>query len=188
MTLILQRDIRQLMLNVEKVQGRFDMLEQNHSTLDMQCQQDQNHLMELIEHIKRLESHVSTMLLDCESLGRRYWKDRNPHLIESLHGSFATMETLFSDLKKLRNTLSEAYINPSDLQKLVIDWARFKKSTERIQKSMQHTQKRRKTMPGSLRGAKGTVINLALIPCIRQRGRRRTLESPAPFNTSKLQK
>ena len=152
MTLILRRDIRQLMLNVEKVQGRFDMLEQNHSTLDMQRQQIQSHLAQFIDHVKRLESDVSTMLLDCESLGRRYWKDRNLHLIESLHGSFASMETLFSDLKKLRNTLSEAYINPSDLQKLVIDWARFKKSTERIQKSMRHTQKRRKNRAWFLTG------------------------------------
>jgi hypothetical protein len=141
---ILRRDIRQLILDVEEIQRRFDMLEQDQSVSGMQCQRNKSHLAELIDHLKQLEFDLSTIRLDCESLGRRYWKDRNLSLINSLHGSFATMDTLFSDLRKLRNTLGEVCINPSGLQRLVVDWARFKKSIEQVQKSVQHRQKRRK--------------------------------------------
>jgi hypothetical protein len=141
-SLILRRDIRQLKLDAEKVQRGLDMLEHDHAAWAMQCQQ--NHWTQLIENFKRLECDVSTMLSDCTFLGREYWKDHNLSLIDSLHQSFATMNTLFNNLKEVRLALSETHINPSGFQQLVIDWGRLKKSIDQTQRLVQHPQKRRK--------------------------------------------
>jgi hypothetical protein len=139
---ILQRDIRQLELDAEKVQRGLDMLKRDYGAWGNQCQQ--NELAQLIENVKRLECDVSTMLSDCIFLGRQYWKDHNLPLIDSLHQSFATMNTLFNDLMEARLALSETNINHSGFQQLVIDWGRLKKSIDQTQRLVQHPQKRRK--------------------------------------------
>jgi hypothetical protein len=142
MSLILRRDIRQLDLDAGKVQRGLDMLERNYAAWGNQCKQ--NDLTQLFENFKRLECDVSTMLADCIFLGRQYWKDHNLPLIDRLHQSFTTMNTLFNDLKEVRLALSETNMNPSCLQQLVIDWGRLKKSIDQTQKLVQHPQKRRK--------------------------------------------
>lgn len=139
---ILQKDIQKLIRDAEKIQRGLDMLEHDHGVRAIQCQQ--NDLMQLIEHAKRLEFDVNTILSDCVSLGRKYWKHHDLSVIYSLHRSFATLNTLFDDLKKVRFALSEAHINPSDLQQLVIDWVGFKKSIDQTRRLMQHPHKRRK--------------------------------------------
>jgi hypothetical protein len=142
-SLILRRDIRQLKLDVDKVQSGLDLLEHDYAAWGNQCQQ--NDLTQLIENFKGLERDVSTMLSDCIFLGRQYWKDHNLPLIDSLHQSFAAMNTLFNDLKEIRLAFSETHINRFDFQQLVIDWARLKKSIDQTQRLVHHPQKRRKS-------------------------------------------
>jgi hypothetical protein len=142
---ILQKDIRKLMRDAENIRRRLeDMLEHDYAPLAMQSHQ--NDLTQLIENLKHLECDVSTMLSDCIFLGRQYWKDHNLQLIDSLHQSFATMNTLFNDLKEVRLALGETHINPFGFQQLVlvIDWGRLKKSIDQTQGLVQHPQKRRK--------------------------------------------
>jgi hypothetical protein len=139
---ILRRDIRQLELDAERVQRGLNMLERDYAAWGNQCRQ--NDLKKLIENLKRLESDVSTMLSDCTFLGRQYWKDHNVPLIDRLHQAFISMNTLFSDLKKVRSSLRDTNVNPSGLEQLVIDWGRLKKSIDKTQRLVQHTQKRRK--------------------------------------------
>jgi hypothetical protein len=140
---ILQKDIRKLMHDAENIRRRMeDMLEHDYAAWGNQYQQ--NDLTQLIENFKRLECDVSTMLSDCIFLGRQYWKDHNVLLIDSLHQSFTTMNTLCNDLKAIRLAPSETHINPSDFQQLIIDWGRLKKSIDQTQSLVQHPQKRRK--------------------------------------------
>jgi hypothetical protein len=139
---ILRRDIRQLELDVERVQRGLEMLESDYAAWGEQCQQ--NDLKQLIENLKRLESDVSTMLSDCMFQGRQYWKDHNVLLIDRLHQAFTTMNTLFNDLKEVRLALGKTNMNPSGLEQLIIDWGRLKKSIDQTQKLVQHPQKRRK--------------------------------------------
>jgi hypothetical protein len=153
--LILRRDTRRLELDAEKVQRGLDMLERDYAAWGNQCQQ--NDLKQLIENLKRLESDVSTMLSDCIFLGRQYWKDHNVPLIDRLHQSFTTMNTLFNDIKEVRLALSETNINSSGLEQLVIDWGRLKKSINQTRRLVQHPQKRRK--------------NHNWLSAVRQRGR-----------------
>jgi hypothetical protein len=141
-SLLLRRDIRQLKLDEEKVQRGLDMLEHDYVAWTMQSQQ--NILTQLIENFKRLECDVSIMLSDCIFLGRQYWKNHSLPLIDSLHHSFDTMNTLCNDLKEVRLALSKTNINPSDFQQVVIDWARLKKSIDQTQRLVQNPQKRRK--------------------------------------------
>ncbi len=110
------------MLDAEKVQKD---LENDHAIWARK--RHQSDLTPLIEDLKRLEFGLSMTLIDCLSLGRQCWKDRDLALIDSLYQSFAAMNTVFKDLKKIRMALSEVHTNPSDLQQLVIDWGRFKK-------------------------------------------------------------
>jgi hypothetical protein len=142
-SVILRRDIQQIKLDEEKVQRDLDILEHNYAARGNQCQQ--HDLTQLIENFKRLECDVSIILSECIFLGRQYWKDHNVPLIDSLHQSFATMNTLFNDLEEIRLALSEMNVNPPDFQQLVIDWGRLKKSIDQTKMLVQHPQKRRKS-------------------------------------------
>ena len=142
MSPILRRDIRQLELDVERVQRGLNMLESDYAAWGNQYQQ--NDLKKLTENLNRLESDVSTMMSDCTFLGRQYWKDHNGPLIDRLHQAFTTMNTLFNDLKELRLALSKTNVNPSGLEQLVIDWGRLKKSIDQTRRLVQHPKKRRK--------------------------------------------
>lgn len=139
---ILRRDMGQLMMDAEEIQKTLEMLAHDHTAWARERQQSD--LMQLIEHVKRLGFDLSTTLSDCVFLGRQYWKDHNLQVIESLHRSYAIMNSLFQDLKKVKTALSEGYINPSDLRQLIIDWGRFKKSIYQTQECMQYPQRRRK--------------------------------------------
>jgi hypothetical protein len=139
---VLQKDIRKLIRDTDNIKRGLDILEHDYTAWAMQSQQDG--LTQLIENLKHLEYDVSTMLSDCIFLGRQYWKDNNVLLINSLHQSFATMNTLFNDLKEVRLGLGETHSNPSGFQQLIIDWGRLKKSIDRTQRLVQHPQKRRK--------------------------------------------
>jgi len=130
------------MRDADIVQRSLDMLEHDYAAWAMQSQQ--NILTQLIESFKQLECDVSIMLSDCIFLGRQYWKDHNLPLIDSLHQSFTTVNTLCNDLKAIRLAPSETHINPSEFQQLVIDWGRLKKSIDQTQSLVQHPQKRRK--------------------------------------------
>jgi len=65
-------------------------------------------------------------------------------LIDSLHQSFATMNTLFNDLKEVRLALGETHSIPSDFHQLIVDWDQLKKAIDQAQRLVQYSQKRRK--------------------------------------------
>ena len=89
LVLILQRDMQQLMSDSENVQKGLEMVEHDHAGRARKPQQSD--LMQIIEHLKRLDFDLSTMLTDCLCLGRRqYGKDHNIAVIDTLHQSFGT--------------------------------------------------------------------------------------------------
>jgi hypothetical protein len=143
--------MRQLMLDAEKVHKDLEMLERDHA--DWAREHQQRDLMHLMEHVKRLEFDLSTILSDCVSLGRQYWKEHNLQVIESLHRSYGILNNLFQDLKKVRTALNRAYIKLSDLEQLIIDWGRFKKSIDQTQESMEYPHGRRKNYAWACHGS-----------------------------------
>jgi hypothetical protein len=133
------------MMDADEIQKGLEMLVRNHTAWARKRQQMD--LMQLIEHVKRLELDISTILSGCVFLGRQYWKDHNLRLIESLHVSCDVMNSLFRDLDKVKTALREGYINPSDLRQLILDWSRFRESIYQAQECMQYPQRRRKNLP-----------------------------------------
>jgi hypothetical protein len=138
MDLIIRRDIRQLLCDGQKVEKGLDMLEQDHEIWARERQQYD--LKQLIKHVNRLESDVSIMQSDCMSMGLSYQEVGIWQVLESLHRAFGVLNTLFNDLKKVRTELSDAYIHPTDLKQLEIDWGRFRKTIGQIQEYLHNGQ------------------------------------------------
>lgn len=139
---ILRRDIKQLMMDAEQIQKGLEMLMYNHTAWAREPQQMD--LTQLIEHVKRLELDLSTILSGCVFLGRQYWKDHNLRLIESLHRSCDIMNSLFQDLNSIRTAMNEGRFNNSHLRPLIIDWGRLRESIYETQEWMKYPQRRRK--------------------------------------------
>ena len=138
MDLVIRQDIRQLVHDAQEVQRGLDMLEQDHD--DWARERQQYDLTLLIKRVNRLESDVSMMQSDCMSMGLRYQEDGTWQVVDSLHRAFATLDTLFNDLKQVRTDLNDSYIHPAELKQLEIDWDRLKKTIGQIQKHLQDSE------------------------------------------------
>ncbi len=136
MYLTVRRDIRHMVLEIQKVQRGLDMLEKDHEAWARQCQQED--LKQLTGFLKRLESDVSIIQSDCMSLSLKYQEDGTWTILDSLHRAFATLKDLFNDLKKVRRELDESYIHPEGLRQLEIDWGRFRKVIGQILKYLRN--------------------------------------------------
>ena len=140
---MLRNNIRKIMRDAEDIRRMLeDMQERDYPYWCNQCQQ--NDVAQIIENLTHLECDISTMLSDCIFLGRRYWKDHNVPLIDSLHQSFVAMNTLCSDFKGIRLALGETHSIPSDFHQLIVDWDQLKKAIDQAQRLVQYSQKRRK--------------------------------------------
>lgn len=138
MDIVIRQDIRQLVYDAQGVQRGLDMLEQDHD--DWARERQQYDLTRLIKRVNRLESDVSMMQSDCMTMGLRYQEDGAWQVVDSLHRAFATLDTLFNDLKQVRTALNDSYIHPAELRQLEVDWDRLKKTIGQIQKHLQDSE------------------------------------------------
>jgi len=138
MDLLIRGDIRKLLHDAQEVQKGLDMLEQDHD--DWARERQQYDLTRLIKRVNRLESDVSMMQSDCVSMGLRYQEGGPWQVVDSLHRAFATLDTLFNDLKQVRTDLNDSYIRPGELKQLEVDWDRLKKTIGQIQKHLQDSE------------------------------------------------
>ena len=138
MDIVIRQDIRQLVYDAQGVQRGLDMLEQDHD--DWARERQQNDLTRLIKRVSLLESDVSIMQSDCMSMGLRYQEEGTWQVVDSLHRAFATLDTLFNDLKQVRTDLNDSYIHPAELRQLEVDWDRLKKTIGQIQKHLQDSE------------------------------------------------
>ena len=152
MDLVIRRDIRQLVHDAQEVQRGLDMLEQDHD--DWARERQQYDLTQLIKHVNRLESDVSMMQSDCMAMGLRYQEEGTWQVVDSLHRAFATLDTLFNDLKQVRKDLNDSYIHSADLKQLEIDWDRLKKMIGQIHKHLQDSENFLKTKGDLVSGKK----------------------------------
>lgn len=163
MDLMIRRDIRQLVRDAKKVKRVLELLEKDHEAWARERQHYD--LKQIIKHINRLESDVSIMQSDCMCISLSYQEVGIWQVLESLHRAFQALNTLFGDLKKVRTELSEAYIHPSDLKHLEIDWGRFKKTIGQIQEYLYNGQgflEPQDTLPSGRQGRNDTSIQIHL--------------------------
>ena len=132
MDLIIQRDIEKLLADTENVKKTLIILEKDHSVWARK--REEKDLAKLIERVKQSESDVSLMMSDCLSFGRYEGKKG---VIEGIHHAYVCLNSLFQDLKKVREDLNEVYIRPDEIEQLEIDWCRFKKAVGQIQKHLE---------------------------------------------------
>lgn len=128
------RDIQLLLQDLNKAQIDLEMLREHHASWAKQRQR--NELMYLFEHVKRMEIGLIWMLLDCFELILSYQENFAQPLNDYLRRVLADLSSLFEDLKKARMVLYEAYMHPSDLQHLIIDFDRMRRAINHGQRHL----------------------------------------------------
>jgi len=133
--LIMRRDIRQLALDAQKIQGYVDVLEQDQEAWARK--REANDVTQLIEQAKQLEFNVRIIMSDCLSISCR---DSDKELIDDLHQAFACLNTLFNDLKQMRTDLNESYIRPGEIKQLGITSGKFSKTIAQVRMHLEDEQ------------------------------------------------
>jgi hypothetical protein len=110
-------------------------------------------LAEFAENLKQLECDVILLQADWVTImGEIYQGCGQYDIFEGFQGAFDSLNTLFSDLKKMRAELNECNIRKGEIRALEIDWARFKKMVERFRQSLcevdAHVKKGCASLPG----------------------------------------
>ena len=142
---MIQKDMKQLMQDVEVVQESLEILNGNYAARGSDIREA--NLLPLLKNVTHLESDLSMTISDCVSLGRRYWKDHNLPAIGTLHQSFVDLNSLFSMLKRIKENSRGRAVHPSEFQELIIDWYKFKKSLLKAMEFIKRPQIRRKHYP-----------------------------------------
>lgn len=130
----LRKDIRRLMQDANRIKEGLDTLKQDCS--DWASGHEDGDLAQLVENLKQTEIDVSMMMTDCISAGRCREEQGMRATFDDLQNTFLCLGHLFDDLKKARLELKKAYIQPSLLGYLEINYGRFSKTIGRIQKHL----------------------------------------------------
>jgi len=130
---VLKEDILKLLSDTEETRRGLEMLKQDR--VKWARNREQNDLASFLIYLKRLESDVFIVLADwtlqtCQAKN----KSQTSQVFTSLHQTFVKLNNLFNDLKKVRTELNEAYIHSFSIKQLDIDWGRFCKVIEQIQR------------------------------------------------------
>ncbi len=132
MELALKMDIEKLISDNEKVKQGLEVLEKDHAawTID----REREDLLDILEGIKGLESDVSILMGDCTALSQA---KRNSRVKGDFHQAFKGLNILFEDLKTVRKEIDQSYASQEKLERLEIDWARFRKTVEQTRQDLQ---------------------------------------------------
>jgi hypothetical protein len=119
------------MFDTEGAKFALERLEEDHAIWARS--REEKDITQLIKRVRQLEFDVSILMSDCFCLSHEYEESD----IEGFHLAYVHMNALFQDLKKARRNLDKEYISSEELSELEIDWGRFRKSIEKIQKHLQ---------------------------------------------------
>ena len=134
MDCILHRDVRKLVDDTERIKQDLGRLEQDYSSWSREY--EENDLVTLMEDLREVEIDVSMMTADCVFAGQHSEKDAPRVIFHDLHQTFVYLDALFSDLKKARSALEEAYIHPDLITHLEVDCGRFQKTVGQIRRHL----------------------------------------------------
>ena len=132
MEFVLEKDVRRLIDDTGKVKQGLDLLEKDHAAWFRD--RERKDLVDILGGVKKLESDVSLVMSDCFSLSQ---VKRNNGIRGDLHQAFKNLNILFEDLKMAREDLDKSYVDHRELEKLEIDWARFRKTVTQIQEDLE---------------------------------------------------
>jgi hypothetical protein len=134
MNLMIRQDIRQLVLDAQKVRKGLEMLKQDHEAWAREGQE--NDLGNVFNHLKCLEFDVSMLQADCMFVSRIQRERGAWQVLDRLHLAFVALNFLFMDLKKMKMEFQEACLYSADVKRLEIDWGRLSKTVGQIEKHL----------------------------------------------------
>jgi len=129
----INRDIQKLAKDNLKLKSELAKLEQDHTAWALN--REEKDLEEITNSLKRLETDVGVMASDCSSQASRH---EGNGLGEDLHHAYVHLNSLFEDVKKARNDLERAYIQPGEIGRIEIDWGRLKKTVAEIAEHLEN--------------------------------------------------
>jgi hypothetical protein len=132
MEFVLEKDVRRLIDDTGKVKQGLDLLEKDHAAWIRDREYED--LFDILGGVKKLESDVSLVMSDCFSLSQ---VKRNNGIKGDLHQAFKNLNSLFEDLKMVREDLDKSCVDHRELEQLEIDWARFRKTVAQIQEDLE---------------------------------------------------
>ena len=132
MEFVLERDVERLVDDTGKVKQGLDLLEKDHAAWIRGREYED--LDDILGGVKRLESDVSLVMSDCFSLSKA---KRDNGIRGDLHKAFKNLNILFEDLKMVREGLDKSYVENHELERLEIDWARFRKTVAQIREDLE---------------------------------------------------
>lgn len=135
MDLTMQDATRKLVRDVREIQARFEMLERDRSNWRRRREEDD--LDEVMEYLKKLETDVSILESDCvlSMTGDPGGREAG-QVFDTLNDIFGRLNNLFEDVKTMKTELKDSYIQPGDLDRLRIDWGRFRKTIGPIEEHL----------------------------------------------------
>ena len=127
-----QEDIEKLFGDMQEVKKGLDALRKDQAAWATSREHDD--LVRIFQGLKSLDSDVSVLMSDCSSLNQ---VRRNEMIMFDLNQAFRGLDIIYRDLKTVRKEIDESFTTKKKIEALEIDWAKFNKNVERIQKDLQ---------------------------------------------------
>jgi hypothetical protein len=144
MNTLIQRDSDRLTAHAERVKQDLQNLGQDCAVWARK--REEKDLLDLMEDLKGVQNSVKLMLTDCICTQSQCGDESGKEVFDNLCEILCCLDPLFSLLKKARMQLDEAYIHPVILDRLEIDYGRFRKLV-RIVQTHANGQQRRNNIP-----------------------------------------
>ncbi len=129
---VLKRDVERLLNDTERVEQGLEVLEKDHAV--WAGDREREDVLGILEGVKGLEYDVSTLMGDCVSSTKV--RQRNV-IMGDFNQAFKGLNVLFEDFKTVRKQIDQSYTSQRRLEQTEIDWSRFRKTVEQIQKDIQ---------------------------------------------------
>jgi hypothetical protein len=135
MGIALKKDMEKIFSDTEQVKQRIEELEKE--DFEWNRYNDHDDLLKIMEKIKELEVDVSLLMSDCAN--NNNWNIKND-MMGDLNQAFKGLNTLFQDFKMVRERIDHYYSMQGELQRLEIDWARFRKTVKKVQSDLRRSR------------------------------------------------
>ena len=128
---IIIRDSDRLKAHAERIQQGVKTLEQDCSAWDRK--REEQDLVDLMEDLKGVQTGVNLMLTDCICARSQCGEEATKVVFNDLCETLSCLDILFNVLKQARMQLDRAYIHSSILDRLELNYGRFRKHIENVQ-------------------------------------------------------
>ena len=131
---ILQKHVTRLKIDAQRIGQGLDNLVENYS--DWIREHEEKNMTELSGNVSGLETDLIEMVKDCMIVFHCLEKEEKGDLFNDLHKTFLCLDVLFSNLRKVRWQMKDAYIHPGLLDHLEINSERLNEIIGQLQRHL----------------------------------------------------